>query len=105
MSADFQRGLSWGYNGNAKGLPNDCDSETPGSCGCVHAELNAIIKCREPAETPKVVLCTNLPCVMCSKAIINLGGVVRVLYAQDYRIRDGLERLKKVGIDVGILVM
>jgi deoxycytidylate deaminase len=61
--------------------------------------MNAIIKCREPAETPKVVLCTNLPCKMCSKAIVNLGGVTRVIYARDYRLKDGLEILKHVGIE------
>ncbi len=24
-----------GYNGNARGLPNDCDSTEAGACGCI----------------------------------------------------------------------
>lgn len=100
FSLDFQRMLAWGYNGNARGLKNGCDSDEPGKCGCIHAEQNAIIKCREPAETPKIVICTHLPCMMCSKFIINLGGVAKVLYLNDYRIRDSLQVLRDSGITI-----
>ena len=31
-----------GYNGNARGFPNDCDFPTPGACGCIHSEMNAL---------------------------------------------------------------
>lgn len=33
-SRDFRKILAWGYNGNAAGLPNECDSKEPGACGC-----------------------------------------------------------------------
>lgn len=99
VSADFQRVLSVGYNGNAAGLPNDCDSEEPGKCGCIHAEQNAVIKCGEPRTTPKIVLCTHLPCTVCAKHLINLGGVKRVLYLNDYRIKDSLALFKFLNID------
>ncbi len=33
-STDFRKVLAVGYNGNASGLPNQCDSTTPGACGC-----------------------------------------------------------------------
>jgi len=36
--------LAIGYNGNARGLPNRCDSAVPGSCGCIHSEMNALVK-------------------------------------------------------------
>jgi len=36
--------LAIGYNGNARGLPNKCDSAVPGSCGCIHSEMNALVK-------------------------------------------------------------
>jgi dCMP deaminase len=97
-SADFRIVLAVGYNGNAAGLPNACDSNTPGACGCLHAEENACISCTEPRTTPKVFFCTHLPCKMCSKRIINLGGVVRVVYREDYRLRDGAEILITSGI-------
>jgi dCMP deaminase len=99
FSADFQRMLSWGYNGNAKGLPNDCESDEPGACACVHAEANAIVKCREPAETPKLVFCTDLPCKACAKMLINLGGVKKIFYLRDYRIKDSLALFKFLDIE------
>lgn len=97
-STDYRKVLSVGYNGNASGLPNQCDSTTPGACGCLHAEENAVINADVARETPKIVFCTHLPCVMCAKRLINLGGVKKVYYAEDYRIRDSLELFKKVGI-------
>lgn len=99
FTEDFQRLLAWGYNGNAAGLPNDCESEEPGKCLCAHSEINALIKCREGRETNKILLCTDLPCQACAKAIINLGGVKKVIYLRDYRIKDSLAYFKFVGIE------
>jgi deoxycytidylate deaminase len=62
---DFRKILAWGYNGNAAGLPNECDSTTPGACGCIHAEANAVVNCDSPRATEKLVFCTHLPCVNC----------------------------------------
>lgn len=70
---------------------------------CVHAEANAVINCSSARQLEKVVYCTNLPCVQCSKYLINLGGVVRVLYRHDYRVRDGLGWLERAGITTQIL--
>jgi dCMP deaminase len=98
VTPDFRKVIAVGYNGNASGLPNACDSTTPGSCGCLHAECNAVINCDVPRATPKVVLATHLPCVACSKMIINLGGVQKVYYRNDYRIRTALELFDVVRI-------
>ena len=97
-STDFRYVYGTGYNGNASGLANDCDSDVPGSCGCLHGECNAIINCQAPRTAPKVVFCTNLPCKNCAKMLINLGGVERILYKDDYRIRDSVEIFKAAGI-------
>lgn len=99
-SADYRRVLAVGYNGNATGLPNTCDREEPGNCGCLHSEENAVINCTEARETAKIVLVTHLPCTMCAKRLINLGGVMKVYYAHDYRLRDALDLLESVGIEV-----
>lgn len=32
------------YNGAARGLANGCETQTPGACGCCHAEMNALVK-------------------------------------------------------------
>ena len=95
---DFRKIVAVGYNGNASGLPNTCDSTTPGACGCIHAEANAVVNCDVPRTTEKVVFCTHLPCVNCAKLLINLGGVQEVLYCNDYRIRTSLELFETVKI-------
>jgi len=97
-STDFRKILSMGYNGNASGLPNTCDSDEPGSCGCLHSEMNAVINCDSPRSTSKIIFITNSPCPMCSKFIINLGNVEKVYYREEYRIRRGLDILAEGGI-------
>jgi dCMP deaminase len=99
-SEDFRQGLSSGYNGNAAGLPNECDSDVPGACGCLHAEENAVIGCTAPRELPKTVFCTDTPCKMCAKRFIQLGGVRRVFFMRDYRLTEGRKILESVGIAV-----
>jgi deoxycytidylate deaminase len=49
-TADLTQVLGIGFNGNARGLPNRCDSSEPGRCGCIHSEANALIKAG--AQTP-----------------------------------------------------
>lgn len=73
-SVDFRKVLAIGYRGNATGLPNRCDVHGD-PCGCLHAEENAVIQCDAPRSEPKIVLSTKLPCRMCAKRLINLGGV------------------------------
>ena len=99
-STDYRKVLAVGYNGNAAGLPNTCDSDTPGQCGCLHSEENAIINCDAPRETKKIVFITHLPCVLCAKRFINLGNVEKVFYTNDYRIKDALALLQQVQIEV-----
>jgi len=97
-SMDYRKVLSVGYNGNATGLPNCCDSEEVGNCGCIHAEMNAIINCDSPRHTEKIVFVTVSPCMACAKGLINLGNVKGVYYLEEYRKRDSIELLRSVGI-------
>jgi dCMP deaminase len=99
-TTDFRKVLAVGYNGNATGLPNSCDRDEPGNCGCLHSEENAVINCDAPRFLEKFVFVTHLPCVACAKRLINLGNVKAVYYAQDYRIRDSEQLLRSVGIHV-----
>lgn len=99
-STDYRKVLAVGYNGNATGLPNCCDREEAGNCGCLHSEENAVINCDSPRAMEKHVFVTHLPCVACSKRLINLGGVRKVFYCSDYRSKDSLELLASVGIEV-----
>lgn len=93
--------LGVGYNGNGRGLPNRCDGDEPGRCGCVHAEANALLKA--PGTIPgKVLFTTRSPCAACAKLILN-AGVSRVFYDEAYRDETGIEILKLGGIYVSEL--
>lgn len=72
-----------------------------GNCGCLHAEENAVINCDTARHHEKIVFCTHLPCVMCAKRLINLGGVKEVYYQTDYRKKDSLEIFEHHNIKTG----
>jgi dCMP deaminase len=99
-SADYRKVFAVGYNGNAAGLDNDCDSDEVGKCGCLHAEENAVISCDAARESSKVVFCTNLPCKMCAKRLINLGGVKKVIFQKPYRLVESVGILISCKIEV-----
>lgn len=94
--AQLENVLAIGYNGNARGLPNRCDSAVPGHCGCIHSEANALIKA-PGAIRDKVMFVTSSPCVMCSKLVIN-SGVTHVFYRTAYRDPTGVELLARAGV-------
>jgi len=95
--------LSTGYNGAPKGLKHcsetGClrqDQNIPSGerhelCRGLHAEQNAIIQAAVFGVSIKgsVLYCTNTPCVVCVKMLIN-AGVTEIIYAGDYP--DGLAK-------------
>jgi dCMP deaminase len=99
-STDFRKVLAVGYNGNASGLPNDCDRDEAGNCGCLHSEENAVLNCDSPRYVEKLVFVTHLPCVMCAKRLINMGNVRTVYYAETYRLPDSLNVFEQGRIEV-----
>jgi dCMP deaminase len=87
-----------GYNGGYLGGPNSCrHPDAVGGCGCLHAELNAIIKADGPSQ--KVAYSTDSPCAMCAVALIN-AHVVEVHYTRKYRNTEGIEILREAGVRV-----
>ncbi len=94
--ATLENVVAIGYNGNAKGLPNRCDSSVPGNCGCIHSEVNALVKAPGSMKD-KVVFVSSSPCVMCAKLMIN-SGVTHVFYRQLYRDPSGVELLAAAGV-------
>ncbi len=85
-----------GYNGNARGFPNRCDTSEPGRCGCIHSEMNALVKA--PGQLrDKVAFVTASPCVMCAKLMIQ-ANVSHVFYREAYRSSEGLEVLAQGGV-------
>ncbi len=88
--------LALGYNGNARGFPNRCDSDVPGKCGCIHSEQNALVKAPGGLRN-KVAFITASPCPMCAKLIIQ-ANVSFVYYRSAYRDPAGVELLEKGGV-------
>ena len=99
-TTDFRKVLAVGYNGNAAGLPNVCDRDEAGNCGCLHSEENAAINCDSPRYVEKYVFVTHLPCTACAKRLINVGNVKKVFFREDYRNREAISLFKAVGIEV-----
>lgn len=104
-TTDYRKVLAVGYNGNASGLANECDSNIPGKCGCLHSEENAVINCDSPRFVEKHVFVTHYPCVYCAKRLINLGNVKAIFYSEEYRILDAKELFQRVGISMEKLVL
>ncbi len=97
-SGDLTQVLGIGYNGNARGLPNTCDSPEPGSCGCLHSETNAMIKAGAQTQG-KLMFVTVSPCVLCAKMAIN-SNVARLYYRKAYRDPIGLDVLRQGRVEV-----
>lgn len=94
---DLSQIYSIGLNGGPKGLV-DCMCSLPGKYGCVHAEINALIKCHS-IQPDKVMFVTLSPCIQCAAAIINApGGFSAVYYMEQWKDTTGIELLKNAGI-------
>lgn len=96
---DMTQIYSIGLNGGPRGLV-DCMCKIDGKYGCIHAEINALIKCR--SDAPDKVMFVNLsPCKQCAAAIINApGGFSTVYYLEPWKDLTGIELLKSAGINV-----
>ena len=78
-----------------------CEDETGKTKSYVlHAEANAITKVAKSANNcdGSTLYITAAPCIECSKLIIQ-AGIRRVVYSDDYRSEEGLDLLRRVGIE------
>ena len=94
--------ISDGYNGTPSGFENICEDETGHTKAYVlHAEANAITKVAKSANNcdGSTLYITAAPCIECSKLIIQ-AGIKRVVYGEQYRILDGVDLLRRAGIEV-----
>ncbi len=94
--------ISDGYNGTPSGFANICEDENNVTYPYVlHAEANAITKIARSGNNSEgaTLYVTDSPCIECSKLIIQ-AGIKRVVYAQHYRLEDGVNLLKRAGIEV-----
>lgn len=94
--------ISDGYNGTPSGFENICEDENNVSKPYVlHAEANALTKVARSNNSSDgaTLYVTASPCLECSKLIIQ-SGIKRVVYGEEYRLMDGVELLRRAGIEV-----
>lgn len=94
--------ISDGYNGTPSGFENVCEDDNNVTKPYVlHAEANAITKIARSGNNSDgaTLYVTDSPCIECAKLIIQ-AGIKRVVYAKEYRLKDGIELLQRAHIEV-----
>ncbi len=93
--------ISDGFNGTPSGFENVCEDENHLTKPYVlHAEANAITKIARSNNSSDgaTLYVTASPCIECAKLIIQ-AGIKRVVYGETYRLEDGLNLLRRAGIE------
>lgn len=94
--------ISDGYNGTPAGFENVCEDENGVTKAYVlHAEANAISKVAQSGNSSAgaTLYVTASPCIECSKLIIQ-AGIKRVVYRDEYRLTDGIDLLRRAGVEI-----
>lgn len=94
--------ISDGYNGTPSGFENICeDEENKTKPYVLHAEANAITKVARSGNSSEgaTLYVTSSPCIECAKLIIQ-AGIKRVVYADAYRLSDGIDLLKRASVEL-----
>ena len=85
-----KRIISDGYNGTPSGFDNICEDNA-----------NAITKVAKSGNSSEgaTLYVTASPCIECSKLIIQ-AGIKRIVYSHPYRLSDGIDLMRRAGIEI-----
>ena len=106
--SEDHRILSMGYNGFPMGCSDDeypwareGDELSVKYTYVTLAELIAILNFRgsNTSLSGATLYVTASPCIECSKLIIQ-AGIKRVVYSEEYRLDDGIQLLRRAGVEV-----
>lgn len=95
--------VCFGVNGTLPGwVTNKCEDEDgKTSVNVLHAEIQCLNKLRKINESSigATLLVTHGCCLACSHEIVD-AGIVRVIYKEEYRSEEGLQYLRRKGVQV-----
>jgi dCMP deaminase len=110
-----KRLLATGYNGAPSGLKHceeaGCIRDREGVpsgerhelCRGIHAEQNAMLQAAQHGVglSGSILYCTNQPCVLCAKMLIN-AGIKRIVTLSDYPDKLSREMLDEAGVEIQV---
>ncbi|MEI7589834.1 MAG: cytidine/deoxycytidylate deaminase family protein [Deltaproteobacteria bacterium] len=108
-----KRVLSTGYNGAPSGIKHCFEvgcvreqlkipsGERHELCRGLHAEQNAIIQAafHGVSVNGSILYCTNLPCIICAKMIVN-SGIKKIVIGDDYSDDFSETILAEAGVEI-----
>ena len=108
-----ERIIATGYNGAPRGLHHcldmGCLRQEQGIpsgqryelCRGVHAEQNALINAAYygVSTSEAVLYCTNQPCIICARMIIN-AGIIRIVHRGNFDDDLAIKFLREAGIEL-----